>query len=76
MYLSESNELEIVITTATGGSGDIATGYDDDRAMFLLRYDGTQAIRNASYTHTHTHRFNDPLSGTTRVSRYQKVKPI
>jgi len=55
VYLSESNELEIVITTATGGSGDIATGYDDDRAMFLLRYDGTQAIRTASYTHTHTH---------------------
>ena len=23
-------------------------------------------------THTHTHPFNDPLSGTTRVSRYQK----
>jgi len=25
-------------------------------------------------THTHTHTFNGPLSGTTRVSRYQKVK--
>ena len=24
------------------------------------------------YTHTHTHPFNGPLSGTTRVSRYQK----
>jgi len=24
--------------------------------------------------HTHTHRFNGPLSGTTRVSRYQKGK--
>jgi len=24
--------------------------------------------------HTHTHTFNDPLSGTTRVSRYQKGK--
>ena len=24
--------------------------------------------------HTHTHTFNGPLSGTTRVSRYQKGK--
>jgi len=27
-------------------------------------------------THTHTHPFNDPFSGTTRVSRYQKGKKI
>ena len=26
--------------------------------------------------YTHTHQFNSPLSGTTQVSRYQKVKPI
>jgi len=26
------------------------------------------------YTHTHTQPFNGPLSGTTRVSRYQKGK--
>jgi len=26
--------------------------------------------------HTHTHTFNGPFSGTTRVSRYQKGKPI
>jgi len=25
-------------------------------------------------THTHTHTFNGPLSGTTQVSRYQKGK--
>jgi len=25
---------------------------------------------------THTHPFNGPLSGTTQVGRYQKVKPI
>ena len=28
------------------------------------------------HTHTHTHPFNSPLSRTTRVSRYQKGKPI
>ena len=27
-----------------------------------------------SWTHTHTHPFNGPLSGTTQVSRYQKGK--
>ena len=27
-----------------------------------------------THTHTHTHPFNGPLSGTTRVSRYQKGK--
>jgi len=27
-----------------------------------------------TYIHTHTHTFNGPLSGTTRVSRYQKGK--
>ena len=27
-------------------------------------------------THTHTHPFNGPLSGTTRVSQYQKGKTI
>ena len=28
------------------------------------------------YYYTHTHPFNGPFSGTTRVSRYQKGKPI
>jgi len=27
-----------------------------------------------THTHTHTHPLNDPLSGTTRVSQYQKGK--
>ena len=30
--------------------------------------------RKFGYLHTHTHPFNGPLSGTTRVSRYQKGK--
>ena len=28
------------------------------------------------HTHTHTHPFNGPFSGTTRVSQYQKGKPV
>ena len=30
--------------------------------------------QQVTYTHTHTHPFNGPLSGTTRVSWYQKGK--
>ena len=30
--------------------------------------------RTRAHTHTHTHTFNGPLSGTTRVSWYQKGK--
>ena len=30
--------------------------------------------QHITHTHTHTHQFNGPLSGTTRVSRYQKGK--
>ena len=29
-----------------------------------------------AHAHTHTHTFNGPFSWTTRVSRYQKGKPI
>ena len=31
-------------------------------------------IKRNLLTHTHAHPFNGPLSGTTRVSRYQKGK--
>jgi len=33
-----------------------------------------RTYRGTKHTHTHTHTFNGPLSGTTRVSRYQKGK--
>ena len=32
------------------------------------------ALTTNTHTHTHTRAFNGPLSGTTRVSRYQKGK--
>ena len=32
--------------------------------------------RAHTHTHTHTHPFSGPFSGTTRVSRYQKCKPV
>jgi len=38
--------------------------------VYLLRI----PVRPHTHTHTHTHPFNGPLSGTTRVSRYQKDK--
>ena len=40
----------------------------------------TRGLHTRTHTHTHTrthtHLFNGPLSGTTRVSQYQKGKPI
>ena len=33
-----------------------------------------RSMDSFSRTHTHTHPFNGPLSGTTRVSQYQKGK--
>jgi len=33
-----------------------------------------QNLTNLTNTHTHTHPFNGPLSGTTQVSRYHKGK--
>jgi len=41
----------------------------------LLHYTThVETLQTHTHTHTHTHSFNGPLSGTTRVSRYQKVK--
>ena len=41
----------------------------------VLWTQGTIETRvNTGTTHTHTHPFNGPLSGTTRVGRYQKGK--
>jgi len=48
-----------------------ATLLKRSRSARLLRDQFTQIH---THTHTHTHRFNGPLSGTTRVSRYQKGK--
>jgi len=36
--------------------------------------DSSLETRISIHTHTHTHTFSGPLSGTTRVSRYQKGK--
>jgi len=41
--------------------------------MLFLHFDIVVG-NNLKCNHTHTHTFNGPLSGTTRVSRYQKGK--
>jgi len=46
----------------------VCLGWDRDR---FIRFCRAYTDRG---THTHTHTFNGPLSGTTRVSRYQKGK--
>jgi len=42
--------------------------YRKNRAVYFVE------MCTVDVTHTHTHPFNGPLSGTTRVSRYQKGK--
>jgi len=44
--------------------------------LFLMPIQWCQIIEGTKFTQKHTHPFNDPFSGTTRVSRYQKkAKP-
>ena len=46
----------------------------DRRYNFQLAFDTALCVylHTHAHTHTHTHPFNGPLSGTTRMSRYQK----
>ena len=45
------------------------------RCNFFIHWELITGVKkNYNDTHTHTHPFNGPLSGTTRVSRYQKGK--
>jgi len=49
----------------------IAVAFYDVKVYIIHTFD---TYVHCTYTHTHTHPFNGPLSGTTRVSRYQKGK--
>jgi len=49
-------------------------GFFTGRVPFLLPSPNSVRALKASVVHTHTHPFNVSLSGTTRVSRYQKGK--
>ena len=64
----------IILTGASALNKVRTSGYSTAifRAVFfglLLTHARTHA---RTHTHTHTHTFNGPLSGTTRVSWYQK----
>ena len=48
----------------------------DGDNRILREVDDIYTLFTVLHTHTHTHPFNGPLSGTTRVSRYQKGKPF
>jgi len=75
-YQGQSNYL-ITITGATG-----AIRYNNTCSYIFIniiwtKQTNTHARMHActhAHTHTHTHTFNDPFSGTTQVSRYQKGK--
>ena len=42
--------------------------------VLMFRLQLCLLLQSQQITHTHTHPFNGPLSGTTQVSRYQKGK--
>ena len=42
--------------------------------LHIFGEEGAQGLMLKCYAHTHTHTFNGPFPGTTRVSRYQKGK--
>jgi len=44
------------------------------KALLSLPTTKTENIDKSVYTHTHTHMFNGPCAGTTRVNWYQKGK--
>jgi len=54
----------------------LVTHFGTDKAARYHVRDVTLVTRTSKQTHTytHTHLFNGPFSGTTRVSRYQKGK--
>jgi len=45
-----------------------------DKVRLTLGSHHTPFSLLSAHTHTHTHPFNGPLSGTTRISQYQKGK--
>ena len=46
---------------------------DDARVLSALMWDWLDELK-VNTSHTHTHPFSGPLSGTAQVSRYQKRK--
>jgi len=54
-------------------SGDADLSLVSRRISASVVVDRRRCVTN-THTHTHTHPFNGPLSGNTRVSRYQKGK--
>jgi len=66
-FLTEKEARSIIVQTVS------ALKYLNEIKPPVIHYDlkpGTRLL----HTHTHTHPLNGPLSGTTRVSRYQKGK--
>ena len=59
---------------------DIQTGMKNNKRIKHTQiYTRSHIEKHTEYTttpsmHTHTHPFNGPVSGTTRVGRYQKGK--
>ena len=67
------DEDEAVDDVKDAGDG-VTTVRGSESPTSTVHTDRLADVACWTHTHTHTHTFNDPLSRTTRVSRYQKGK--
>jgi len=72
-FLWDNGNVEWVLWTTLLKLTKLAapTGRQVDLGL-IVHHIGQYLINSAIHTHTHKQPFNGPLSGTTRVSRYQK----
>ena len=69
-----SSQKNSASSSRSCSSDDIfpSTARSSDSAFYTYTHTRSRSVNNMP--HTHTHLFNDHLSGTTRVGRYQKGK--
>ena len=71
--ITKSN-IGLLVKILEGHTSKGGTTFRNYKTLSALTTFTCDKLENATFQHTHTHTFNGPLSGTTRVSRYQKGK--
>ena len=73
-----NNSIRTLLTQAAVGKHSTSNGHNASTTAYHKSQQSTACIQVypllMTRSETHTHPFNGPLSGTTRVSRYQKGK--
>jgi len=73
-YQKGKTNLDLLKQEAVSGSGISWAICKSASRSTQITMPASHHSSAAQETHTHTHPFNGPFSGTTRVSRYQKGK--